>query len=708
MRILIFLKKLRSANFSVLLEVALEKSIRKIFKYSNWLKSFKRPTHLSESYFRLNTIQGYSSEDCFYQIAWPFVINDSRKSEIVSIAKKLFPRNCERTIEKADKICQHKYDLLGSGEVFIGEDINWSKDFKSGFVWNMKFYKRIREINLSDLSDIKVPWELSRFHQGVTLGKAFWYTGDEKYAKEFFSEFESWYEQNPPMYGVNWSSTMDVAIRAINLIWSAQFFRDSELITGEFKNKFVKSMLSHGKYIMSNLEYSKRLINGRYLSVNGNHYVSNLVGLVYLGVMFPFLKVSRKWIKKGATELLKELELQVYGDGVCHELSISYHRLVLEMYLSAFMLLKKAGIGIPEAAMQTVERMIEFVASYTKPDGQCPIIKDADNGRLHVLDDTAEFNDHRYLLCIGAILFERPDFKAQSRKFWEEAFWLLGAESEEKFRSIPEMSFSPRSKAFRDAGYYALRDHDYYMLVTCSDVGMRGFGGHSHNDCLSFELFAGDKAFIVDPGSYVYSSSPKWRNLFRSSAFHNTATLDGKEINRIKEDRLFYLENDAVPFLSNWKSEKQFDFLEVSHNGYNRLEDPVIHKRSITFEKEAKFWIIQDYFYGNANHKIEIFFHFAPKLDLQRIGKHITTCAKGFNIALLLSDDIDSGWELSIVDGWISSSYGIKEKGKVVVFSRTGLLPTTSSVLIYPHSGKCSAEDIEKIVSSKACRAILK
>jgi hypothetical protein len=51
-----------------------------------------------------------------------------------------------------------------------------------------------------------------------------------------------------------------------------------------------------------------------------------------------------------------------------------------------------------------------------------------------------------------------------------------------------------------------MRHDDLYMLIDCVPADQKSPSGHKHNSRLSFELFAGDKSFIIDPGSYLYTA----------------------------------------------------------------------------------------------------------------------------------------------------------------------------------------------------------
>jgi hypothetical protein len=224
---------------------------------------------------------------------------------------------------------------------------------------------------------------------------------------------------------------MDVAIRAVNWIWGYYFFCDSQSLPKEFKIKIFKSLFLHGRHIINNLEFGL---------VRGNHYLSDIAGLIYLGIFFRETKEGKKWLEKGLSALKEEMKVQVYPDGVNCEGSISYHRLVTELFISSTLLCRKNGIRFPDWYMTRLEKMIEFVMYYTKPDGTAPQIGDNDDGRLHIVSNYGNWNrlDHRYLLSAGAVVFKREDFKQAAGEFHEEAFWLLGAEGLNIYNVIPK------------------------------------------------------------------------------------------------------------------------------------------------------------------------------------------------------------------------------------------------------------------------------
>ena len=612
-----------------------------------------------------------------------------RNKNLEKHLRKVFPQSKPKTIEEANKICDHVFNLLGSGDVNLGPNIKWGQDFKSGKIWPSIYYKDVKYFDWrkKDFSDIKVPWELSRFQHLTVLGKAYLYTNDEKYVKEFMTEINDWIENNPVELGVNWITAMEAAIRAVNWIWAYNFFAHSSVMTQNFKIRFLKNLFLHGRFIINNLEWSR---------VRSNHYLSDVVGLIYLGLFFRETKEGKIWLEEGITRLIQEMDHQVHPDGVDHETSISYHRLVTELFLSATLLLQRNSIELPDYFKEKLEKMIEFILYYTKPDGLAPVIGDADDGRLHILSKN-EMNDHRYLLSIGAALFGREDFKACANGFNEDTFWLTGLEGLHRFKKIKDVEYRLESKAFKDGGFFVMRDGEYYMIVRCGDVGMRGVGGHGHCDTLSFELAISDTTLIVDPGSYVYTASPSWRNVFRGTSYHNTIMVDDTEMNRFDRQHLFSMRNDAFGRVNQWLISKNFDFFDGEHLGYSRLENPVVLRRQIFFNKKhnPKYWIVRDTISAKKQHKYDFFLHFNPmKISCDKSLTIKTENKTKSNLAVIpLEKD---GLSISILHGWVSKGYGQKLTAPIAKYTKTTTGDTNFLTVFHPLLAEVTVNEIVK------------
>jgi hypothetical protein len=143
--------------------------------------------------------------------------------------------------------------------------IDWHLDFKSGYRWREDtWYKDIRFGHQPGV-DIKVPWELARGQHLPTLAWAYAFAsqGDdrfqppERYVREFRSQVLDFSATNPPRFGVNWHTTMDVAIRAANWLAAYDLFRAYEApFDAGFEADFQRSILQHGEHIITQSEWS--------------------------------------------------------------------------------------------------------------------------------------------------------------------------------------------------------------------------------------------------------------------------------------------------------------------------------------------------------------------------------------------------------------------------------------------------------------------
>jgi hypothetical protein len=83
------------------------------------------------------------------------------------------------------------------------------------------------------LGDIKVLWEPSRFSIAFALVRAYWRTGDDRYAEMFWKQVESWRASNPPQLGVNWKCGQEASVRMMAWCFGLYGFADSPATTPE-------------------------------------------------------------------------------------------------------------------------------------------------------------------------------------------------------------------------------------------------------------------------------------------------------------------------------------------------------------------------------------------------------------------------------------------------------------------------------------------
>jgi hypothetical protein len=424
-------------------------------KFANILKDFK--IRIQDKFF-----SSYFSQD---------KIANSTKINTIFIYVPPVPENKESILKHlCDYYIDHRFDLLGSGwvKVFYGmrcrgleghcynssspplpddefvntpnykeikrirnlihadyKPIDWHIDFKSGYRWiPTKWYSDIIYGHLPGV-DIKVPWELSRLQHLPQLALAYdcstrgcdGFLDPEIYSYEFRNQVLDFIASNPPRFGVNWACTMDVAIRAANLVVAYDLFKTlGASFDQDFDAVFIRSLFEHGHHISRNLEWSKEL--------RANHYLANISGLAFVSKFLPSSAETDTWLAFAIQELIAEVDSQFYADGANFEASTVYHRLSAEMvvYSTALILgsledtlsrikhhdpsiwnarppLKAGSImhymvpvvnedanvclsPFPSWYFERVERMAEFSMHTTKPSGHVVQIGDNDSGRF--------------------------------------------------------------------------------------------------------------------------------------------------------------------------------------------------------------------------------------------------------------------------------------------------------------------------------------
>jgi hypothetical protein len=521
---------------------------------------------------------------------------------VAAAYRQRFPEAVQAKIREADLICEHVFDLLGSGPHRLSasgagyQPIDWHSDFKSGYRWHPRqFHRNIRYGHIEGV-DVKVPWELSRFGHLNALGQAYLLTHDHKYLTEFMDQVTDWIDSNPVGFGVNWKCTMDVAIRAVNWLVASEFFCQEGMLPADFRRKFYANVHEHGRFIRNHLERS---------GATGNHYIADIAGLFFIATYCPFFREAETWRDFAIGELTKEIRKQIYEDGCDFEGSTAYHRLVLEMFFYCKVLADRAGIVLPEAYNHRLRKMFEVSLYCIKPNGTIPQIGDNDNGRFLVFTKRPNL-EHKYILTLASVYYKDSSFKLPGFAFDEEAFWLFGPTAKRVYDKLQTRTSLPGPKSFPQAGWFVIRHNNDYCLISCGGNGQNGNSGHTHNDKLSFELVLDGRDVIVDPGTYVYTPYPNERSRFRSTSYHNTIAVDGCEQNEVSDNDVFKL-GDRVrvkkAILEEDQGQARFEG-EIEYAG-------IRHRRTVTLSKQLGHWQIEDVITCSRPLKAKLLFHLA-------------------------------------------------------------------------------------------------
>ncbi|MBN1182925.1 MAG: alginate lyase family protein [Bacteroidales bacterium] len=330
--------------------------------------------------------------------------------------------------------------------------IDWQKDYKSGFRWKENlWYKDQRGLNKPGC-DLKVPWELARMQHLSQM--AFFALVLPEMKNEIIGEFRNqvldFTATNPPRMGVCWTCTMDVAIRAANLIIAYDILSqidEARILDNSFKQLFSNTIYEHGIHIANNLEFSEVIVS--------NHYLSNISGLFFIALYLYKNDKVKSWLAFSIQELIHQTKVQFNEDGSNYEASTSYHRLSSELiiYPSAIILgnaekirsllgnykrtcwhanppLKKPKQQkwlnqneiLPGWFIQILRNAADFTYNLTKQNGRIAQIGDNDSGRLFRFSPVGEFIGNNWKKYLNLSAYEKTIYQYSSgnENFWDE------------------------------------------------------------------------------------------------------------------------------------------------------------------------------------------------------------------------------------------------------------------------------------------------
>ena len=505
-----------------------------------------------------------------------FIDRDSKKTAFENVAS-------EKDFEAANNALKHIF--IGQSAYppyFCGDDINWGT---------------------RPVPDNEWVWQLNRMGFWESMAKAYWHTGDEKYAKEWCFQLLDWTRKNPrdKEHDYAWRS-IETGIRGHNWTGLYQRFIDSPNFTPEVLVAFLNSLFDHADFLMT--KYSTR----------SNWGLMEAEGMAFIAITFPEFKDAEKWRIEAFRRLNNEISLQVYPDGHQRELAMGYHLGCINWFLRTLELAKLNNIenAFPQSYLETVEKMCEVPLKLCHPDGT-----------------NAQFGDS----WAGKPGQHAERFFEWAEKFNRQDFLYLATDGKEGKK--------PDSTAFAlpQSGLYSMKSgwdkNAISLVLKCGPDG----GGHCQPDNGTFELYAGGRNLMPDAGSYIYSGNPEGRRWFRQTKVHQTLTLNGEN-------------SKYVPKLLLWKPGENLDILAVENQSYQNLA----HRRSVFFV-DKRYFVIVDEAIGNANGDVDIHFQLAPGDAIFNSDNHSisTSFKEGWNV--LVQTTPQPGVELLEEEGWVSFLY---------------------------------------------------
>ena len=539
---------------------------------------------------------------------------------------------------EADRIAANDLVSCGIRHQF-GDTIDWS-------------------INPTELKYSEWTWQLSRHPFWVTLGRAYWGTGEEKYAEAFVRQMTGWVRDNPVPVDSSGNSTgsrwrtIETGIRTFSS-WPNSFFHflSSPSFTDDAVVTMVMSFVEHAHHLAAH-------------PTSGNWVCMEMNGLFHIGTLFPEFRDAASWRQMAVDRLHEELTAQVYPDGAQIELAPGYHGVSLHNFVGTLELAKLNGIALPEDYTGSLERMYEFYLKIAMPDRCTPALNDSGWGNVEGS------------LRKGFSYFpERTDFQ-----------WLGSGG-----REGVEPSFT--SCAMPWSGWYMMRSGwERDALYLHLDAGPFGYG-HQHEDKLSILLHAHGKRLLTEGGVYAYDSSPSRRYVLSTRA-HNTTMIDGFEQSRRGASRDTYV--SKAPLDNRWITTPVYDYAEGRYDeGYGKDKAKIAtHYRRVVFLK-PKFWLVIDRLLPNdaESHRYDAIFHvLADEYAVdERTGAFVGTSPGQAGLAIHplsqgnMAVEVVRGQKEPVFQGWVpgGGQYNVVPV-PTPVYTATGAGPLTMAWILQP------------------------
>ena len=538
-----------------------------------------------------------------------FVLDPSSAPAVRQRILEAWPRASQDAVRRAERVLDGTYDLLGCPDVRCAPNgrIDWHADPVHGRRAPRRFYADIPFLD-PRIGDHKIIWELNRHQHWLHLGRAAWLTGDVRYARAICTQLDDWLASNPPFVGINWSSMLEIGFRSLSWTWALHCLLGIRDGTDVWLIDMLVALDRQLTHVERHLSY--------YFSPN-THLTGEALALYVVGTALPELAGAGRWADTGRRILLDEIDRQILSDGGHAERSTHYQRYTLDFYLLATLTARLADDPVTaQRFADAAYRLAEFTRTMADADGRLPLIGDDDGGMLWPLTGRA-CNDVCDSLALAASILGAPEFAAWGTT--EEVVWLGGPD----VVTLETPGTLPASRLLPDAGYFVARADDGSHAVL--DAGAHGYqnAGHAHADALSLTLAIEGRPLLIDPGTSTYTMDAARRDRMRSTASHNTVTIDDRS--QSVPAGPFHWRSTVDARVVAWRHNPSFDWIEAVHDGYA----PLRHRRMFVRTRRSG-WLVVDVVLGGGRHAAAAHWHFDPAWHvLDTNGRLCATHADG-------------------------------------------------------------------------------
>ncbi len=508
----------------------------------------------------------------------------------------------EETVQTADRVLDGALPAFGHTTIPVADPPSWHADPSSGLEWPADVWWSDVDFRFhADVGDPRYVWEVNRhLHLGV-LARAHLLTREQRYAQAAWRHMTDWVRRNPPHFGINWASPLEVAIRLISWTSALSLIGAEGAERGDVESVLTSCALQ-ARHVSDNLTV--------YGSSRNNHLIGEAAGLLAAGVAFPFLDGADAWALAGRRVLSREIPAQLSADGISLEQTFHYQVFVIEFALVALACARAADLPFDDRFTERVGKAAAALDALADGAAAPPNVGDEDGGRACLLDDRTgrQARAASAAACLATRgrlpeMLDPADLAA--------SVWLLGGDEVAAALEAPRLDSGAPTRAFPDGGYFVLGDGRAHSVVDCGPLGLGSIAAHGHADCLALEVARDGEWLVVDPGTCCYHRERRWRDHFRSTGAHNTVSVDGLDQSEMLGPFLWGARASANA--SFHAANDRFAVFAGSHDGY-RKRLGAVHERTVLFVRPG-LWLVLDVVRGAGVRLLSSSWQLAPGLE---------------------------------------------------------------------------------------------
>jgi len=424
----------------------------------------------------------------------------------------------------ADNILAGRWKAFGHLELQVDDPPRWHKDYLAGK--NLATDKSAFKLNYRELpcgADIKLIWELSRWHHLVRLAMAAYVLGDGRAGEKCVEWLEDWMRHNPPYRGWNWTSALEVGMRLVQFTWLDALL--GEMVSQARLEKLRREILPpHVWYTWRHKSFG---------SSANNHLIGELAGLILATVRWPALAQWGAPLEELQARWEHEVLAQFAEDGGNKEQALNYHLFSWEFCWQAMHALSASERTVaPEAYLRWLQAGDFFVKvqhgieSWPYGDSDSAFVTPFFCNDRHA---TAEW----WNWMVGL-----PE-KSVAIDYWLSAIRgafrrrLGGSVVEENIRGVRRAQARYHSTKgiaanpvedwfhFHETGQCVTRVGFWNLRWDLSPLGYLSTAAHGHLDSLHVSIWWKEVALVIDPGTGAYYADKRLRTWLASAEAHN-------------------------------------------------------------------------------------------------------------------------------------------------------------------------------------------